>query len=140
MIIDIYFTDIMQVFREAHKIQSNCGGRFVILSDAVRGSCDGMTFVRRGEQLETMKNIYLGCIGGSDDIPLLNNPLKVELGTNIILLEAFVLKAWLRGQTLTDIARLNNRSIKTISPHKRNAMKKLMVSSNAELYWKLSNE
>ncbi|MFN1150058.1 LuxR C-terminal-related transcriptional regulator [Serratia liquefaciens] len=48
----------------------------------------------------------------------------IERDSNITDAEAFVLKAWLRGQTVTDIARLSNRSIKTISSHKRNAMKK----------------
>lgn len=139
IIIDIYFTEITQVFREVHKLNSSRGGRFVIFSDTVWSGWDGMTFIRRCEQLNTIKNHLLqGVIGGANGISALSNRSLIEQESNITDAEAFVLKEWVRGQTVTDIARSSNRSIKTISSHKRNAMKKLKVSNNWELYGKLS--
>lgn len=42
IIIDIYFTEITQVFREVHKKNSSRGGRFVIFSDTVWSGWVGM--------------------------------------------------------------------------------------------------
>ncbi len=138
IIIDMYFTDIMHVYREAHKINATRGGRFVIFTDTVRSGWNGMTFIRRGEQLDTIRKYLLqGIIGGRNEISIPYERPVMEIDSNITRSEAFVLKEWLRGQTVTDIARLSNRSVKTISSHKRSAMKKLKVSNNCELYGKL---
>ncbi|WP_323097895.1 helix-turn-helix domain-containing protein, partial [Serratia marcescens] len=51
--------------------------------------------------------------------------------------ESYVLREWINGMSVTEIAKRCNRSKKTISSHKRNAMKKLMVRNDRELYWQL---
>ncbi|MFN1150141.1 helix-turn-helix domain-containing protein [Serratia liquefaciens] len=138
IIIDIYFADVVQVYRSAKKRKSAVGGRFVIFSDGKWTDSDGMTFIRRNEQCDTIKkNLLQGVIGGNEEEALLDCQSDTALSNNISNVESFVLKEWLLGRTVTDIARLSNRSIKTISAHKRNAMKKLMVRSNTELYWEL---
>ncbi|HGM5420608.1 TPA: helix-turn-helix transcriptional regulator [Serratia liquefaciens] len=138
IIIDIYFADEMQAFRRAKKMKNETGGRFVIFSDTEWADSDGMTFIRRNEQCETIRTHLLqGIVGDKGEKVLLEQQSNTGPGNNISNSEAFVLKEWLRGRTVTDIARLSNRSIKTISSHKRNAMKKLMVRSNTELYWEL---
>lgn len=48
--------------------------------------------------------------------------------------EKRVVKYLLNGMRVVDISRRENKSIKTISSHKRNAMKKLNVSSLQKLY------
>ncbi|PUA18827.1 response regulator transcription factor [Glaciimonas sp. PCH181] len=45
-----------------------------------------------------------------------------------------------RGLTLTEIADLTNRSVKTVSAHKQLLMKKLGTKSNIEFFHMLSNE
>ncbi|MGS0741035.1 response regulator [Glaciimonas sp. GG7] len=45
-----------------------------------------------------------------------------------------------RGLSLTDIADLTNRSVKTVSAHKQLLMKKLGTKSNIEFFHMLSNE
>ncbi|KAF3998312.1 response regulator transcription factor [Glaciimonas immobilis] len=45
-----------------------------------------------------------------------------------------------RGLTLTEIAELTNRSVKTVSAHKQLLMKKLGTRSNLEFFHTLSNE
>ncbi|MFN1150063.1 LuxR C-terminal-related transcriptional regulator [Serratia liquefaciens] len=138
IIIDIYFADEMQAFRSAKKMKNETEGRFVIFSDIEWADSDGMTFIRRNAQCETIKTHLLqGIVGGKGEEALLEQQSDTDPGNNISNSEAFVLKEWLRGRTVTDIARLSNRSIKTISSHKRNAMKKLMVRNNTELYWEL---
>lgn len=138
IIIDIYFADEVQVCRSAKKRQSAVGGRFVIFSDGRWTDSDGMTFIRRNEQCNTIKKHLLqGIVGGNEEGTILDCQSNTALNNNISNAESFVLKEWFLGRTVTDIARLSNRSIKTISAHKRNAMKKLMVRSNMELYWEL---
>jgi len=138
IIIDIYFSDEMQVIRRVKEWQIQTGGQFVIFSDVVWTHCDGLTFIRRSEQCDIMKKHLLqGVVGSKGGGSLPKCQPEVGPDDNVSHAEALVLKEWLRGRTVTQIARLSNRSTKTISAHKRRAMKKLMVRGDVELYWKL---
>jgi DNA-binding NarL/FixJ family response regulator len=139
LIIDIYFADETQIFRDAQKRKGQIGGRFVIFSDEVWTSCGCMTFIQRSVQCDTMKkHLHHGIVGDKKTQPLPLLPPKFDQRhISLSHAESFVLSEWLRGRTITDIGRLSHRSTQTISTHKRNAMKKLMVKNNTELYWAL---
>ncbi|MCS4320770.1 DNA-binding NarL/FixJ family response regulator [Serratia sp. BIGb0234] len=140
VLVDIYLARETMVWLAVEKLKSRQGGRFVIFGDGMWTSGGGITFIRRSEQPDAMKKALLqGIIGGQRGDPKVQSVLPPSR-ENISVLETFVLSEWMNGRTVTEIARRCNRSVKTISAHKRNAMKKLRVRSDCELYWRLKKE
>lgn len=141
ILIDMYFANETQVFLEIKKSASLQGRPVVIFSDALWTSCDGITFIHRCEHAEAMKKQLLqgirGTQGGPPTPPHRSGSTSISKQAPISVTETFVLSEWLLGRKVTDIARFCNRSVKTISAHKRNAMRKLNVKNNRDLYWKL---
>lgn len=137
ILIDMYFAQETQVFLEIKKNASLRGGPVVIFSDALWTSCDGITFIHRCEHADAMKKQLLQGIRNTPGGPPTPPHRSTSEQAPISVSETFVLSEWFLGRKITDIARLCNRSVKTISAHKRNAMKKLNVKNNRDLYWKL---
>ncbi|MCS4320878.1 CheY-like chemotaxis protein [Serratia sp. BIGb0234] len=68
ILIDIYFVNATQVLLEATKRKIQCGGQFIIFSEIGWSSCDGMTFIHRCSQADTIKKQLLqGIIGSCSD-------------------------------------------------------------------------
>ena len=63
----------------------------------------------------------------------LDHDIRIKLPHELSLYESEVILRYMHGESLADIAIALNRSIKTISSHKRAAMCKLRVSNNKEL-------
>lgn len=139
ILIDMYFANETQVFLEIKKSASLQGIPVVIFSDDIWTSCDGITFIHRCEHADAMKKQLLQGIrrtqGGPRTPPHRSESTSKQAPISVT--ETFVLSEWLLGRKISDIARLCNRSVKTISAHKRNAMRKLNVKNNRDLYWKL---
>ncbi|MNC51088.1 Transcriptional regulatory protein RcsB [compost metagenome] len=65
-----------------------------------------------------------------DELPHSDSFITVNLTRN----ENEVLSFYLEGMNLTQIARMKNRSIKTVSAQKCSGMRKLGVSNDADLF------
>lgn len=63
--------------------------------------------------------------------PLFNRPPRVDA---LSKQQAMVLKYTRQGMSLTDISRITQLSVKTISTHKRAIMRKLGIKNNGEFY------
>ena len=64
-------------------------------------------------------------------------PIEPGIETKLTRKEFEVVQRFFFGKSLQEIALLDNSSIKTVSTHKRSAMRKLHVGSNQKLYAKL---
>ncbi|MBH2952320.1 hypothetical protein I5Q45_25080 [Serratia marcescens] len=140
LLVDIYFARESLVWREAEKLKNRRGGRVVVFGDELARCCDGMTFIRRNEQTDVMKSMLLQSLTRTQKAWSGLQSVSGAFGVNISEQESYVLREWIKGVTVTEIAKRCNRSVKTISSHKRNAMKKLMVKNDRELYWQLTRE
>lgn len=140
ILIDMYLVSEAIILREVNKLNAEYGCRFVIFCDGTWTSGGGITFIKRTVRLDVMKtSLHRGISGGRGE-HLKGQGYRPPARSNISVAEVFVLGEWINGRTVTEIAKLSNRSIKTISSHKRNAMKKLMVKNDRELYRKLKKD
>jgi len=140
ILIDMYLASEALIFREVKKLNAKYGCRFVIFCDGTWTSGGGITFIKRSVRLDVMKtSLHRGISCGQGE-RLKGLGYQAPLRLNISVAEVFVLGEWINGRTVTEIAKLSNRSVKTISSHKRNAMKKLMVKNDSELYRKLKKD
>ncbi|MCG9681201.1 response regulator transcription factor [Vibrio sp. Isolate23] len=104
------------------------------LIKAVKMVCKGKLYLERNmaEQISENRGVSLSLNNGSSHTSLQMTPLikQGELTTR----EREVVRCLISGMTVSEIAAKFSRSIKTISTQKVNAMKKLGVSSDKELY------
>lgn len=113
--------------------------KVIFFSDGVWVNKENYTFIHRAESIQVIKGyVFMGIFNGYGVSPKLTSLNESRLA-NISIIESFVLKKWFQGTSLSDISRLCNKSIKTISCHKRNAMKKMMIRTDYELYKILTN-
>ncbi|ALL39871.1 LuxR C-terminal-related transcriptional regulator [Serratia marcescens] len=139
ILIDIYLVREARIWKVVEHVNKLYGGCFVIFGEGSDRLRRNMAFIHRAEHPRCMKRKLRQAISahkkGRHSTPHVPPYYK-----KISALETFVLNEWINGRTVTEIARQSNRSVKTISSHKRNAMKKLMVKNDRELYWKLKGE
>ncbi|CAI1071932.1 LuxR C-terminal-related transcriptional regulator [Serratia quinivorans] len=84
------------------------------------------------------KDFYLDDIISSMLIKDEINPLHQKLSSRLTKKECEVILLVFRGDSVTDVAKKTNRSVKTISGQKVSAMKKLDAKNNFELFTLLS--
>ncbi|BEN27483.1 MULTISPECIES: LuxR C-terminal-related transcriptional regulator [Serratia] len=139
ILIDIYLVREARIWKVVEHVNMLYGGCFVIFGEGAERLRRHMPFIHRAEHPVSMMKKVRQAISahkkGHHCTPRVPSHYK-----NISALEAFVLNEWINGRTVTEIAQQSKRSVKTISSHKRNAMKKLMVRNDRELYWKLKGE
>ena len=141
LLVDIYFAQWARVWREAEMLKKRRGGRVIVFGDRRGVRCsDGMTFIRRNEQADVMKSVLLQSLTRTPKVRTGLQSVSISSGASISEQESYVLREWIKGMSVTEIAKRCNRSVKTISSHKRSAMKKLMVKNDRELYWQLKKE
>ncbi|HGM5307307.1 TPA: LuxR C-terminal-related transcriptional regulator [Serratia marcescens] len=139
ILIDIYLASEARVWKVVEHINMLHSGCFVIFGEGMVRLRRNIAFIHRSEPPRIMKMKLRQAISAhkkGHECTTTVLPFYKKLSA----LETFVLSEWINGRTVTEIARQSFRSVKTISSHKRNAMKKLMVKNDRELYWKLKSE
>ncbi|MMZ56400.1 DNA-binding transcriptional activator BglJ [compost metagenome] len=132
ILIDINFTSQFSMLGEA--INLSLKTKVIVFSDGAWVNHVNLTFIHRGEPIGIIKNyLYMGMMGGYGISPMLTKYAEFNL-SKISIAELSVLKEWMSGCSLTSISKKYNKNLKTISAHKRSAMKKLMVKTDRELY------
>lgn len=108
--------------------------KVVFFSDGLWINQENITFIHRAEKLILIKSyLYLGLTDGYGISPKLTAYTEFSLN-GITTMEYFILKEWFLGRSVSDISMRCQKSAKTISLYKRNAMKKLRVNTDYELY------
>lgn len=109
------------------------------VSQALRAGASG--FVGKRQPMHELINaidvvargsVYVGTGTASDDTA--QRDAQADIGSALSTRERDVIRCYLEGMTVSEIALKFNRSIKTISSQKASAFRKLGVSSNNDLF------